>query len=274
MESTKPFERSGSVKGGDGFVPGRWPPGVAEQLLDKIRADNLAAGARLPSEQAMARHFGVSRTVIREAIARLKVDGLLETRKGSGAFVRDPGSHRLTDKSDRSIEESIQSLLNLIEVRRVMEAEVAALAALRRTPAHLAEIDYALRHIEEAVAAGADGVEEDARLHLAIAAATGNPHWVRLMEVFAQPIRSAILVTRANEARRADFARQVRMEHQKIVEAIAAGDPPRARAAAAEHMAQAAQRVRAADLEFWRGDGGEFVLRLNGRERTDVELPL
>lgn len=274
MESTKPFGRRESVKGGDGFVTGTLASRVAEQLLEKIRADHLAAGARLPSEQAMARHFGVSRTVIREAIARLKVDGLLETRKGSGAFVRDPGPLRLMDGGDRATEESIQSLLNLIEVRQVMEAEVAALAALRRTPAQLAEIDYTLRRIDEAVAAGVDGVEEDARFHLAIAAATGNPHWVRLMEVFAQPIRSAVRVTRANEARRADFSRQVRAEHQKIVEAIAAGDPALARVAAAEHMAQAAQRVRAADLEFWRGAGGEFVRQLNRGESTDVEPTL
>lgn len=274
MESTQPFGRRGSVQGGDDFVTGTLASRVAEQLLNKIRADHLAAGARLPSEQAMARHFGVSRTVIREAIAHLKVDGLLETRKGSGAFVRDPQRLHVMDSGDRSTEESIQSLLNLIEVRRVMEAEAAALAALRRTPAHLVEIDYALRRIEESVAAGADGVEEDARFHLAIAAATGNPHWVRLMEMFAQPIRLAVRVTRANEARRADFSRQVRAEHQKIVEAIAAGDPDLARAAAAEHMAQAAQRVRAADREFWRGDGGEFVRQLNCAERTDVEPAL
>ena len=268
MGSSKAFAdgERGSVKSSDGFVTGTLASRVAEQLLDKIRADKLVAGVRLPSEQAMAQHFGVSRTVIREAIARLKADGLLETRKGSGAFVRDPGAYRLTDGSNRSIEGSIQSLLNLIEVRRVMEAEVAALAALRRTPAQLADIDYALRHIEEVVAAGADGVKEDAQLHLAIAAATGNPHWVRLMEVFGQPIRSAILVTRANEARSVNFSRQVRAEHQKIVEAIAAGDPARARSAAAAHMTQAAQRVQAADLEFWRGDGGEFVRRLDDQE--------
>lgn len=274
MESTQPFGRDGAVKGGDGFVTGTLASRVAEQLLDKIRADHLAPGARLPSEQAMARHFGVSRTVIREAIARLKVDGLLETRKGSGAFVRDPGPHRLTDSDDQATEESIQSLLNLIEVRRGMEAEIAALAALRRTPAQLAEIDYALRRIEEAVAAGADGVEEDARFHRTIAAATSNPHWVKLMDMFSWPIQSAVRVTRANEARREDFSRQVQMEHRKIVEAIAAGDPDLARAAAAEHMARAAQRVRDADREFWRGDGGEFVRQVKGGERTDIEPAL
>lgn len=264
MELTTPASHPGALKSNDGFVTGTLASRVAEQLLNKIRTDKLTAGDRLPSEQAMARHFGVSRTVIREAIARLKVDGLVETHKGSGAFVCDPGL--AGDSNDRSTETSIQSLLNLIEVRRVMEAEVAALAALRRTPAHLAEIDYALRRIEEAVAAGADGVEEDARFHLAIAVATGNTHWVKLMELFALPIRSAIRVTRANEARRADFSQQVGLEHQKIMEAITAGDPALARAAATEHMVHAAQRVQAADLAFWRSHGSEFIRQIYDEE--------
>lgn len=244
-----------------GFATGSLASRVAERLLSKIRDDDLAPGTRLPSEQAMAQHFGVSRTVIREAIALLKADGLLETRKGSGAYVCNPelaqnlGGDRLTD-------ESIQALLNLIEVRQGVEAETAALAAIRRTPGQLAEIEYALRRIAEAVAAGQDGVEEDARFHRAIAAATGNPYWVRFIEMFAQPIRSAVKVTRANEARRDDFTRQVMAEHEKIAAAIAAGDPEAARQAAAEHMEHAAQRVRAADRDFWRGEGGQYARHL------------
>jgi len=244
-----------------GFPTGNLASRVAELLLNKIRSDGLEAGTKLPSESAMARHFGVSRTVIREAIAALKADGLLETRKGSGTYVRDVAQIR-AQNADLVTEASIQSLLNLIEVRRGMEAESAALAAQRRTPAQLAEIEHSLRRIEEAVAGGTDGVEEDTRFHQAIAAATGNPYWVRLMEMFAQPIRSAVRVTRANEARRDDFVRQVQAEHQRIVDAIATGDPDLARAAAATHMEQAAQRVRSADREFWRGEGGEYARQL------------
>ena len=244
-----------------GFATGSLASRVAERLVNKIRDDDLAPGTRLPSEQAMAQHFGVSRTVIREAIALLKAEGLLETRKGSGAFVCNPdvaktfGGGRLTD-------ESIQSLLNLIEVRRGIEAETAALAAIRRSPGQLAEIEHALRLIAEAVASGADGVEEDARFHRCIAAATGNPYWVRFIEMFAQPIRSAVKVTRANEARREDFARQVMAEHEKIVAAIASGDPDAARSAAAEHMEHAVERIRSADRDFWRGEGGEYARHL------------
>lgn len=245
--------------GGDGFAVGTLAARVADKLLHKIRQDGLAPGTRLPSEQAMAQHFGCSRTVLREALALLKADGIVSSRKGSGAYVcateRAPAHDALT-------EQSVQSLLNLIEVRRGLEAETAALAAQRRTPGQLADIEHALRRIGEAVAGGSSGVEEDVRFHLSIAEATGNPYWVKFLEMFAEPARSAVKVTRANEARRADFSSQVRQEHEKIVAAIAAGDAAAARAAASEHMEHAATRVRQADREFWRGDGGELARSL------------
>lgn len=259
MDRTSPFDLR--TPADPSFPTGTLGSRVAGMLLNKIRLEDLAPGARLPSEQAMAQHFGVSRTVVREAIALLKADGILETRKGSGAFVRNPEIAQAS-RGDRLTEQSIQSLLNVIEVRRGIESEIAGLAAIRRSPGQLADIEYALRRIEEAVAAGEDGVDEDAKFHQSIAVATGNPYWVRFVEMFAQPIRSAVKVTRANEATREDFARQVQAEHEKIVNAIAAGDPDLARAAAKEHMEHAAERVRLADREFWRGAGGELARRL------------
>lgn len=241
-----------------GFVAGTLGVRVADKLRQKIRDDALTVGTRLPSEQAMAAHFGVSRSVMREAIARLKNEGILNTRKGSGAFICAAPAERADDVT----EQSVQSLLNLIEVRGGLESEIAALAALRRTPGQLIEIERALRSIEEAVASGVDGVEEDVLFHLLIAEATGNPYWPKFVEMFAQPIRSAVKVTRANEARREDFSRQVQHEHQKIVDAIAAGNPELARCAAMEHMQRAAERVRLADREFWRGDGGALARTL------------
>ena len=242
-----------------GFTTGTLASRVADKLLQKIRSDKLEPGTRLPSEQSMALHFAVSRTVLREAIALLKANGVLNTRKGSGTFVCAAEE----DTGDEMTEQSVQSLLNLIEVRRGLEAETAALAAVRRTPGQLAEIEHALRRIEESVASGIDGVEEDVRFHLCIAAATGNPYWEKFVEMFAQPIRSAVKVTRANEARRLDFSKQVQQEHEKIVSAISAGNPELARIAATEHMVHAAERVRQADREFWSGNGGELARHLS-----------
>jgi GntR family transcriptional repressor for pyruvate dehydrogenase complex len=273
LNTARLFTFSPSNQETPGFVSGNLASRVAEQLLDKMRGDSLVPGSRLPSEIAMAKHFGVSRTVMREAIARLKADGLLETRRGSGAFVLATDRQQTLVDGDRMTEESVGALLNLIEVRRGVESEVAALAAVRRTPGQLAEIEHALRRIDEAVAAGSDGVEEDTRLHQCIAAVTGNPYWVRIIEMFAQHVRSAVRVTRANEARREDFSRQVRAEHEQIVSAIAARDPDLARAAATQHMEGAAQRVRAADRDFWRGEGGELARQLSPAASDAEESP-
>ncbi|MRW87914.1 FCD domain-containing protein [Pseudoduganella sp. FT26W] len=240
------------------FAAGTLGERVAAALRKKIRDDALAVGTRLPSEQAMASHFQVSRNIVREAIALLKKEGILDTRKGSGAFV-----HRLPEaESDALTARSIESLLNLIEVRRGLEGETAALAALRRTPGQLLELERALQSIEVAVANGQDGVAEDFRFHLLIAQATGNSAWSTLVEMFAAPIRSAVQVTRANEARRAELAEQVLNEHRQILAAISAGSPEQARAAAIEHMQQAANRVRQADREFWQGDGGALARQI------------
>ncbi|HEY4353790.1 MAG TPA: FadR/GntR family transcriptional regulator [Paraburkholderia sp.] len=253
-------EAGGTLGGTSGgtFDAGTLGERVAEKLLSKIRGDGLAAGTRLPSEHAMAQHFGVSRTVMREAIALLKADGLLTTRKGSGAFISQTAFPHAA-KGDPLTEQSVQSLLNLTEVRRGLEAEIASLAAVRRTPGQLAEIEHALRRVEDAMRAGGDGVEEDVQFHLRIAEATGNPYWVRFIEMFAQQIRLAVKVTRANEARRADFVSQVNEEHERIVAAIVAGDPDDARIAAGDHMLCVAERVRLADRDFWAGSGGKLA---------------
>lgn len=249
-----------SLTDANSFAAGTLGERVAVALRKKIRDDALAVGTRLPSEQAMATHFQVSRNIVREAIALLKREGILATRKGSGAFV-----HRQPEpESDALTARSIESLLNLIEVRRGLEGETAALAALRRTPGQLLELERALLRIEAAVAAGRDGVEEDFQFHLLIAQATGNSAWATLVEMFAAPIRSAVQVTRANEARGAELAAQVLSEHRLILAAISNGSPEQARAAAIEHMQQAANRVRQADREFWQGDGGALARQVVG----------
>lgn len=254
------------------FVAGTLASQVAVKLIAHIRQDALVAGTRLPSETRMARHFRVSRTVVRQAIALLKVDGIVSTRRGSGAFIEknlvsgDPRDERLTDKS-------IQSLLHMIEVRRGLEAETAALAASRRTPAQLAGLEQALRRIEQAVASGVSGVEEDVAFHVCIAQATGNPYWMKFVQMFAQPIRSAVTVTRANEARRSDFSAQVCREHEKILCAIAAGDTDMARQAAADHMTHAAERVRLADRDFWQGRYGDLARCLDGDNGKPSDTP-
>ncbi|MET0218991.1 MAG: FCD domain-containing protein [Burkholderiales bacterium] len=261
MDTNDPFRGNALGTIHEPVTAGSLSQRVAKILSQKIRGNVLPVGTRLPSENAMAQHFEVSRTVIREAIASLKAEGLVETRQGSGGFVRKPLAMAGL-RVDALTQESAQSLLDLVEVRRGVEAETAALAAARRSAKGLAEIKRALSRIEKAVAAGRDGVDEDVQFHLSIAEATGNPQWVKLVGLFSEQLRAAVKVTRANEARRAEFAQQVRAEHEQIVAAIAARDADGARAAAGAHMEQAARRVTAADRDFWHSEGGEFARKL------------
>ena len=215
---------------------------VAEQLLEKIEGGAFPRGAKLPTEAVLSEEFGVSRTVVREAIARLKYEGLVESRQGSGVFVTDQAGIRPL-RIDYTDTGTLESVLQIVELRRSIEAEVAAQAARRRTDAAMTHIDAALAHLDATVAEGGDGVQADVAFHRAIAEATGNPYFLKTLAFLSQYLETATRVTRTNEARREDFSRQVREEHQAIVAAIRAGDADAARNAAQNHMYNAARRL-------------------------------
>ncbi|WP_454721153.1 MULTISPECIES: FadR/GntR family transcriptional regulator [Cupriavidus] len=215
---------------------------VAEQLLEKINGGAFARGDKLPTEAVLSEEFGVSRTVIREAIARLRHEGVVESRQGSGVFVTEQAGIQPL-RIDYTDTATLESVLQIVDLRRAIEAEVAAQAARGRTDASMAAIDAALARIDAEEAAGGDGVAADVAFHRAIAKATGNPYFLKTLAFLSQYLETATRVTRTNEARRADFSRQVREEHQSIVAAIRAGDALAARNAAQTHMYNAARRL-------------------------------
>ena len=230
---------------------------VAEVLAAEIRAGRLVVGEKLPTEAALVAQFSVSRTVIREAVSRLKSLGLVDSRQGSGMYVKDAGFSPLN--FDAKFAVSKQAVIQMVEVRRALEAEVAALAAQRRTPADVQRIRHSIAALEQAVSAGGDGVDEDVQFHRAIAEAARNPFLIGTLEYLGQFLRGATRVTRANEARRADFAGQVQDEHEMIARAIEAADPAVARQAASRHMDNAIQRIEQADPAFWQQAGVQLA---------------
>lgn len=225
-------------------------PLVAERLSDRLAArlaaqlerGELAPGDRLPTEQQLAHAHGVSRTVVREAVHQLKSRGLLLSRQGSGVYVAPPAALRPLD-FDPAVLGSFEAVAQVVEVRRAIEGEIAALAAERATRSDVATLRRALAALDAATAEGRDGVDEDLTLHRAIAVATGNPQFERLLVFLEQYLREAMRVTRSNEARYQRFMDAVRSEHHALVEAIAAHDAPRARRLAVAHMARAAERL-------------------------------
>lgn len=220
---------------------------IAQQLLKQIEKGAFTRNGKLPTEAVLAQEFGVSRTVIREAISRLKNEGVVEPRQGSGVFIVERvGIRPLRIDYAEAVEAG--SVPHILALRRAIEAEVAAEAAMRRTDADMVAIDAALAKIDAAVADGEDGVAEDVAFHRAIATASGNPYFLKTLTFLNQYLEAGTVVTRRNEALRADFSRQVRDEHAAIVAAIRAGDPMAAHTAARTHMINAARRLAEAGI--------------------------
>ena len=231
-------------------APATATPMVAERLPDRlallmarqIEGGAWAPGDRLPTEPQLAEAHGVSRTVVREAVHQLRSQGLLVSRQGSGVFVAQPPAHRPL-QFDPHVLDSMTSVVQIVEVRRAIEGEIAALAARRATRAQVASLRKALGAVDAATQAGQDGVEEDLAFHRAIAQAAGNPHFGVMLGFLEQYLREAMRVTRSNEARNPAFMVSVRAEHRAIVDAIAAHDEDAARQAATHHMHRAALRL-------------------------------
>lgn len=224
------------------LVAGRLSDQLAVLLGAQIDAGELHPGDRLPTEQQLAHAHGVSRTVVREAMHQLKSRQLVVSRQGSGVFVADKPLHQPL-AFDPKVLDSVQDVVHVVEVRRVLEGEMAALAAERATRAQVAAMRRSLKAIDTAAAAGHDGVAEDLAFHRTIAEATGNPQFRLLIGFLEQYLLDGMRISRGNEARRLDFMEAVRREHLAIADAIAARDPARARTAARDHLQRGERRL-------------------------------
>lgn len=218
---------------------------LATLLRMEIGTGTWAPGDRLPTEQQMTVRYQVSRTVVREAVSQLKSTGLLTSRQGSGVFV----AHRNENKAlsfDPTVLTSLDAVLQILEVRRALEGEVAALAAQRITPTKAHSINEALKAIDEAVMRGEDGVHQDLHFHRVVAQATDNPQFERLLDFLEQYQHDAIHITRAHESLHSELMKQVAAEHKAIARGVMTGRPDLARSAATRHMAKAIRRIEQA----------------------------
>ncbi|MEV6105108.1 FadR/GntR family transcriptional regulator [Streptomyces sp. NPDC051940] len=241
--------------------PVRLADRVAAVLAEEIESGRLSEGDKLPTEVELVKQLGVSRTVIREAVSRLRNAGLVEPRQGRGVFVLPRRTRPLDLETDAGATGTKAKVLQIVEVRSPMEGEAAHLAATRATASDLARMRKALDAIDAAVAAGGDGVAEDLAFHRSIAESTGNAIMVSTVRYLGEVSHAGIRITRANEARRGDFFEAVREEHHAILAAIEQRDPKAARAAARRHMEHAAARLLEAGPEFW-----------DSAENLDVDL--
>ncbi|OHC65091.1 MAG: hypothetical protein A3H93_11270 [Rhodocyclales bacterium RIFCSPLOWO2_02_FULL_63_24] len=219
---------------------------VSGELQRRIARGELKPGDRLPTEKALGDAFGVSRAVVREAIARLKADGLIETRQGSGAFIVEvPKTINLRFWQGAGPE--LDELRDIFELRAMVEGAVAELAAQRRDENDLKTMAEHLQAMDDAMTSGRDGTEADDNFHIAMANATHNAYVGRLVEFLGRHFSDSRKLSWHGTRRELAHPQEAQREHRALFEAIARGDVEGARGCALEHL---------------RGTAGRFGIKL------------
>jgi len=226
---------------------------VSDQLRQAILAGDFSPGDKLPSEAGLTKRYDVSRTVIREAIASLRADGLVEARHGVGIFVlaSPPQAAQAAGAAAgvgalQPVDPSrISSIIEMLELRAAVEIEAAGLAAARRSPAQMEAIFERYDDLAALIAAGRPTTAADFAFHLAIANATNNPRFREFFEMMGKAVipRSALQDGRT-ETTAAGYLEQIQAEHKKLAEAILARDEEAARDAVRTHLKGSLQRYR------------------------------
>src|SRR5262252_2979642 len=230
------------------FRPLQPPRRLTHELVDRLTAEiiegKLLPGSRLPTEQEMIATTGVSRTVVREAVAALRAEGLVITRQGVGAFVA-PNPRRPFRLEGGDLD-GLRQVIGVMELRTGVEVEAAGIAAERASAAHLQAIKKAYEELERAIARGDSGVTEDFAFHRGIAEATENPQFVRFLEYLGRFIipRQTVRFAAGSPAERRVYLARIQKEHREIIDALHVHAPQAARAAMRRHLVNSRKRYQ------------------------------
>lgn len=215
---------------------------VEQELERLIIESRLGPGDRLPSERELAAQFGVSRTVVREAVRALAAKQLVDVNVGRGTVVRAPSAETAGEsmKLLLMMQSGATGIDKVSEVRHIIENEIAALAAARRTEADLERLEGILDEMRAHVDAPEVYIKSDVAFHNALAEATQNELFVIVLDSLVEIMIEVRLLT----LRVPDIARLALYYHERILDAVRAGDAEAARAVMDEHMDQATAKLR------------------------------
>ena len=216
---------------------------LAQRLSAEILSGRLQPGARLPTEQELSLATGVSRTVVREAVAALRAEGLVVTRQGLGAFV-PADVQRRPFRIDPDGVKSAKDVLQILELRMGLEIEASGLAAERRTKQDLVQMETALRAVEAEIEVGGNAIDADFAFHLAIFRGVHNRYFPQLLEFLGNFIipRQILNVANGGDTERLRYLRRIQTEHVAIYEAIRDQNIAAARTAARRHLTNSLSR--------------------------------
>jgi GntR family transcriptional repressor for pyruvate dehydrogenase complex len=218
---------------------------VTLALAQAISAGAFAPGTKLPPEHRLCRQYGVSRTVVREAISRLRSDALVAARQGAGVFVLDDRGQRPFRIAGGEAPAQ-REMIEITELRMAFDVQASVLAARRRTAADIRRIRAALKEMRRALDAGELGDAADLDFHRAVAAATHNDLYVSFYRFLVPHVQKAIRVSRARSRAEDGVAEQVQQEHERLAAAIVDRDPDRAGSVAKRLIENTLRRLAAA----------------------------
>jgi GntR family transcriptional repressor for pyruvate dehydrogenase complex len=241
-QSNLPSEPTAALLGLEPVKHERYAERVYDSLFHSIMSGKMQAQTRLPSEQQLAAFFQVSRPVVRQALDRLRQDRLIDSRRGSGTFVRALESH--TRPAIKEKAPDMGHWMHGIELRLALEPECAALAALRRSTDDLAQMRTMLNGFEQAVASGSVAHHFDFGFHEAIARASANPRMLDAIRLLEYDVSHAVNLWR-HMAQLKPWRRSqdVIDEHRAIYRHIEEQDPEAARRAMRSHVEKARVRM-------------------------------
>jgi GntR family transcriptional repressor for pyruvate dehydrogenase complex len=208
---------------------------IVSQIEKRILAGELKAGDQLPSENELAKQFAVSRTAVREAIKALREKRLVEIRPGRGTFITNGTPDAIRHSLGLFMKfGSLNGSASLVEVREILEPEIAALAATRITKEYITAMREAVEIMDTALDNADVFVEADLDFHLALAEATQNPFIPILMDSIIDLLREQ----RKRIALASGGLRRGQFHHKKILDAVMQRNPQAARQAMQDHLQQ------------------------------------
>ena len=213
---------------------------IVRQLMQRIHDGALRPGDRLPAERVLAEEMGVSRTAIREALRSMELMGCLESHVGEGTYIKAPSLQNIVDPFSMVFRQDQNLQAELLEVRLLLETEVATLAARRRTAGQLLALRLTVTEMQTAVEEGGTGAREDDEFHRLLTEAAGNG----ALQVILSMCDGMISQTRELTQRMSGVPAATLRDHRAILDAVEAGDEKRARRTMRQHLLRAQRNLQ------------------------------
>ncbi|PLX66668.1 MAG: GntR family transcriptional regulator [Denitrovibrio sp.] len=230
--------------------PKRLPAEITSQISHKIKEGIFPPGSKLPSETQLAKDFGVSRNVVREAVASLRQEGWVITRQGVGAYVAEDFEFK-TFKIDSNELDTVEGLRSVMELRIEMEVGGAAMAARRRTTEQIEKLGKIMEQMRNIKDNLTEFTSLEEKFHQIIAEATHNSHFSEFMQFLAQRIRPCLEIKNVAAPQDKNSLRKSIRDYEKIYEAIRIGDPDKSRRAAWYAILRTAENLGLRGLQGW-----------------------